>query len=314
MLSMGDGRAIVRITLIVSLAAGCLRAPDPAAPSPAAPPARVALPSRAAKPPPPAAAAVARATVTASRGKVELQRGPAGPWASVHAGDRLGSSDALRTGAGEADLAVDGVRLRLHESSGVQLRAVEPHGLRARVRGSIESDVEPGRGKLDVEVEESDAVAHSDGGHFYVTADGRGVVAVAAVTGTVHLTSAGKSVEVQKGEVSRIVAAAAPGRPMEALRRVLLSVEWPKDKETNQERLPVSGRVASGSRVFVQGQPVPVEPGGVFRTDVRLRQGRQKIAVVTVDALGRRKASESFVLRDDSLPDVKVKKKLWQWH
>jgi len=35
--------------------------------------------------------------------------------------------------------------------------------------------------------------------------------------------------------------------------------------------------------------------------------------VVTVDALGRRKQVESIVLRDDSLPDVKVKKRLWQW-
>ena len=51
----------------------------------------------------------------------------------------------------------------------------------------------------------------------------------------------------------------------------------------------------------------------MFRTEVPLRQGRQKIAVVTVDALGRRKQVESIVLRDDSLPDVKVKKRLWQW-
>ena len=34
---------------------------------------------------------------------------------------------------------------------------------------------------------------------------------------------------------------------------------------------------------------------------------------VTVDALGRRKTLESMVKRDDSLPDAKVKKKLWQW-
>ena len=44
-----------------------------------------------------------------------------------------------------------------------------------------------------------------------------------------------------------------------------------------------------------------------------LKKGKQKIAVVTVDALGRRKQVESIVLRDDSLPEAKVKKKLWQW-
>ncbi len=304
---MGAGRAIARSTLIVSLAAGCAREP---APSVAAPPPAGSVPAAVQQQPPPAAS---QATVTASRGQAELQRGPAGSWSEVHVGDRLGSSDALRTRAGEADLAIDGVRLRLHESSGVRLRSVEPHGLRARVHGSVESDVVQGRGRLDVEVEESDAVAHSEGGHFYVTADGRGVIAVAAVTGTVHLSSAGKSVDLNKGEISRVLGA-GPAAPTEALRRVLLSVEWPKELETNQARLPISGRVEAGSRVFVQGQPVPVDPGGAFRTEVPLRQGRQQIAVVTVDALGRRKISENAVLRDDSLPEVQVKKKLWQWH
>jgi len=63
----------------------------------------------------------------------------------------------------------------------------------------------------------------------------------------------------------------------------------------------------------VQGQQVAVEAGGTFRTEVPLKKGKQKIAVVTVDALGRRKQVEGVVLRDDSLPDVKVKKRLWQW-
>ena len=64
----------------------------------------------------------------------------------------------------------------------------------------------------------------------------------------------------------------------------------------------------------VSGQcRVTVEEGGTFRAEVPLRQGKQKIAVVTVDAMGRRRQVESVVLRDDSLPDMKVKKRLWQW-
>jgi len=39
------------------------------------------------------------------------------------------------------------------------------------VRGSIESQVDQ-IGRLDVEMENSDATAHSAGGHFFVTADG----------------------------------------------------------------------------------------------------------------------------------------------
>src|SRR5438132_155281 len=130
-----------------------------------------------------------------------------------------------------------------------------------------------------------------------VTASGRGVVAVASVTGTVHLSGGGKTVEVNKGEVSKIVRSDPPSPPAAALRRVLLSVEWPRQRDTNRSILPLSGRVEPGSRVFVQGQPVLVELAGTFRAEVPLKQGKQKVAVVTVDALGRRKEMEKTVKR-----------------
>ena len=254
-----------------------------------------------------------QAVVTASRGKVELLHGGSGAWSNAKVGDRLSAKDALRTAAGEADLAVDGVKVRLHEASRLELKTVDQRALRARVHGSVESEVDK-TGKLDIEVEDSDATAHSEGGHFFVTADGKGVVAVAAVTGSVHLSGNGKSVDVQKGEISRIGSvASAPSVPAAALRRVLLSVQWPRAQGTNQPTVPIAGRVEPGSRVFVQGQPVTVEAGGLFRAEVPLKQGKQKIAVVTVDALGRRKQVESMVKRDDSLPGARVKKKLWQW-
>ena len=252
-----------------------------------------------------------RAVVTASRGQVELVRD--GTVSPAKVGDRLGARDALRTKDGEADLSVDGVKVRLHEASRIELQQVDKRALRARVRGSVESEVDQ-NGKLDVAVEDSDAVAHSEGGHFFVTADGKGIVAVASVTGTVHLSGGGKSVAVNNGEVGRVLGSGeAPGEPAAALRRVLLSVQWPGQRETNQATLPVVGRVEPGSRVFEQGQPVTVEAGGGFRAQVPLRKGKQKIAVVTVDALGRRKQVDTIVMRDDSLPDARVKKKLWQW-
>jgi hypothetical protein len=228
-------------------------------------------------------------------------------------GDRLTVRDSLRTDVGEADLSVEGVRVRLHESSKIELKQIDRRSLRAKVGGSVESEVDQ-TGRLDVEVEGSTATASSQGGHFFVTADGKGVVAVATVTGSVHLNGGGKSVDVNKGEVSKIIKQEdAPSPPAAALRRVLLSVEWPQQQETNRPVLPLSGRVEPGSRVFVQGQPVMVESAGTFRAEVPLKQGKQKIAVVTVDAMGRRKTLEKDVKRDDSLPNVRVKKKLWQW-
>jgi hypothetical protein len=181
------------------------------------------------------------------------------------------------------------------------------------VRGTVESEVAKGRGTVELEVEGTDAKAFSDGGRFFVTAEGRGVVAVAAVDGAVKLSSGGSSVQVDKGEISRVDrSGAAPSTPNEAIRRVLLAVEWPPGHETNRATLPLTGTAAPGSRVFVQGKPVEVGPAGGFRVEVPLRKGKQKIAVVSIDALGRRKTAESTVVLDESLPDVRVKKKLWQ--
>ena len=301
-MATGALRSVARLLALACCCAACKS-------SPAEPP----LTGVAAAPPAAQPSNAPQAVVTASHGKVELLHGGAGAWADVKVGDRLNAKDALRTDVGEADLAVDGVKVRLHEASRLELRSVDKRAMRTRVHGSVESEVDKD-GQLDVEVEGSDATAHSEGGHFFVTADGKGVIAVAAVTGAVHLSGSGKSVDLKKGEISRIGdARSGPSLPAAALRRVLLSVQWPEAQETNQPSVPIAGRVEPGSRVFVQGQRVMVEAGGLFRAEVPLKQGKQKIAVVTVDALGRRKQVESMVKRDDSLPGARVKKKLWQW-
>jgi hypothetical protein len=92
---------------------------------------------------------------------------------------------------------------------------------------------------------------------------------------------------------------------MPSFRRVLLAVEWPGDK-TNRSSIPLSGRVAAGSRVYVQGQPVEVAPSGEFRAEVKLHDGKQKIAVVTVDPFGRRKSDEADITSDRRLPSVSI--------
>src|SRR5438067_6963603 len=253
----------------------------------------------------------ATAVVISRKGKVELQRGTEGGWADAQVGDRLAPSDALRTQAGEAEVGVTGVKMRVHEASAVRLKDAKDSWLRAQVRGAVESEVEPGTGSVDVEVEGSNARAHSQGGHFFVTADGRGVVAVAVVTGSVNLTAHNKQLEVRAGTVSR-VAGGALEDASPALRRVLLSVRWPEERATSKDTVPVSGKVEAGSRVFIQGQPVPVEPGGSFRADVPLRDGKQTVALVAIDPLGRRKQVVTTIVRDQSSPTVRVKKKLWQ--
>src|SRR5947209_1620899 len=128
----------------------------------------------------------------------------------------------------EAKVAIAGVRMRLHESSAVHVKQTTRTSMRAQVHGSVESEVDPGKGAVVVEMEGTDAVATSTGGHFFVTADGRGVVAVAAVTGSVNLVAHAKQVQLKEGQVSH-VDSGAPDSPSPALRRVLLSIRWPQE-------------------------------------------------------------------------------------
>jgi hypothetical protein len=293
----GVQRALLAL-LLVACATGCRRsasAPADAAPIPAQ--AKVA------------------AVVLERTGKVELSHN-GGQWSDARVGDQLVPSDSLRTEAGQAELGLGAVRMRLHESSAVRVKETGQSSMRAQVRGAVESDVEPG-GALDVEMEGTDAVARSTGGHFFVTADGRGVVSVAAVSGSVNIIAKTKQVQVNKGEVSRIQKG-EPDAPSPALRRVLLSVRWPKDL-TSKEAVPVSGKVEPGSRVFIQGRPVAVEESGSFTAQVHLHGGAQKVAVLVVDPLGRRKQAWATIVREEAAPQRVVasgeprKKKEWQW-
>jgi len=257
------------------------------------------------------------AVILARTGKVELSRN-GGRWADARVGDQLVPSDALRTEAGEAELALGPVHMRLHESSAVRVKETGKSSMRARVHGAVESDVEPGRGELDVEMDGTDAVARSTGGHFFVMADGRGVVSVASVSGSVNVVAKKKEVEVKEGQVSRIEKGEV-NAPSTALRRVLLSVRWPEES-TSMEAVPVSGKVEPESRVFIQDRPVKVEKDGSFTAQVPLHDGAQKVAVLVVDPLGRRKQAWATIVRQEpkreevvSSAEPRKKKKEFQW-
>jgi hypothetical protein len=264
----------------------------------------VAAPSGAAVPGSGATEPNAGAVLLRRSGGVELQRG-SGRWSAASEGDRIFGADAVRTGPdAEAEISVDGVRVSVLDHSELRVSRAVPGTLRARIRGRVESVVEPGKGTIALQVQDSDVVASSSGGHFFVTADGQGAIAVGTLSGAVALEGGGRTVEVRGGQVSRL-AGATPAQPTAALRKVLFAVRWPANK-TNLPSLPLSGRVEPGSRVYVQGRPVEVAPSGEFHTDVVVREGKQRIAVVSIDPLGQRRQRESELTRDDSPPVVEL--------
>lgn len=277
----------------LALLGACKPSAGPAQSQPAAPP----VPNVTAK-------AGSGAVLLRRSGGVELQRGSGG-WLAASEGDRIFGADAVRTGAdAEAEISVDGVRVNVLDRSELRVSRAEPGTLRARVRGRVESFVEPGKGTIALQVQDSDAIASSNGGHFFVTADGQGAVAIGALSGKVALERGGRKIDVSAGQIGRL-SGTSPVQPAASLRKVLFAVRWPKDK-TNLPTVPLSGKVDPGSRVYVQGRPVEVAPSGEFHTDVVVREGKQRIAVVSVDPLGQRRTRETELTRDDSAPAVEL--------
>lgn len=245
-------------------------------------------------------------------GKVEIRRKQREKWDPLEVGDKVAEEDAVRTSDdGSMELSVDEVRVRIRERSEVRVKKISRNRLRAQARGHLESSFEVGKGEVEIEADGSDAVVRSQGGHFSMTADGHGVVAVATVSGVVNLSAAGQDVSVSQGQVSYVKPGRKPERPRQSLRAVLLNVKWPDRRETNQRAVPIAGKVEVGSRVVVQGRPVDPDANGNFKLRVPLRQGKQRLAVTVTDPLGRDAKDGIDILMDDKI-DFRKENRLWQ--
>ncbi len=243
-------------------------------------------------------------------GTVEIRRRERTDWAILAVGDRVEAEDSVRTAAASAmELKVDDVKLKVRERSEVRVKRVSRGALSARAKGHVESTVLEGKGEVELEAEGSDAVVRTRGGHFLMTADGQGVVAVATVSGQVDLSAAGKSVSLGAGQQSHVTPNAKPAAPSSALKAVLLHVRWP-ERETKRAVVPVAGKVDVGSRVVVHGRPVTPDAKGNFQVKVPLKRGKQRIAVVVTDRWGR-SAREDVEILMDNKNDVKVENRLW---
>ena len=245
-------------------------------------------------------------------GTVEVRRAKRTEWTPARPGDEIGKDDAIRTGD-EARLEIDydNIKIRVHERSEFKVQGLSRAAVRGRLRGQADTEVPDGRGVVEIEAEGSDAVARSEGGAFSMTADGQGVVAVGTSSGWASLSAEGESIRIPTGMISLVRGKEKPQKPSQALRNVLLSVTWPEQDETNQKSYPVAGQVTAGSRVFIAGQEVLVDARGRFKTNIPLKQGKQRIGVVVTDVLGRKKRSDRQVLYDPTAPDVRLTRKPW---
>lgn len=229
-------------------------------------------------------------------GAVEA-RGAAG-WLTVQVGDRLQRFDAVRTGPDGAATLDFGAQATIELHPDTQLsastaRPATPDGQPARLglsleQGRITTAIKPtADGVVVVSAAGSDAVASAASGSFSMTADGRGQVAVAGLSGSVRLSARDKSVIITAGQQSVVASGLPPAAPAAIPSSLFLKVGGPGATVQREHSAQVSGKTAPGALVWINGALVTVGPNGEFKAKVPLAEGANRILVKAVDAAGR---------------------------
>lgn len=227
------------------------------------------------------------AVVATVEGVVERSRGD-GDWERVAQGDRLEANSALRTGAGSAaELRVgDATRLSAGAETEVGVEALDGQTQRFKLkRGRLAAVVDASKGRVVRIEDESGAAVEATAAKFAVMNSGQ-VLAVATEAGGVTLMAAGKTVEVQAGEVA-LAEAGGPPSPAAPLPKDLV-LKVVRAKQTGRALCAtVDGVAAPGAEVRVAGALVPVGRDGRFRVEVPRETGRAGVVVATRDVSGR---------------------------
>jgi hypothetical protein len=275
-----------------------------------------------AQPPPPAPTPepvgepILEPTVVRLDGSVE-RSDPNSDWRPVRLGERLHAEDAIRTGQdGRADLGLgEHSRITVAERSELTVRELSTAVYRWNlVRGRIGVDYRPdGARLLRVESEGGSTAAETSGARFSILATGEALT-VAAESGSVNLSAAGKAVVVAAGEEAVARTDEAPSAPRPIPAALLLKVVQAGGDPRTCARL--RGSTDPGAEVTVDGQPVPTGSGGGFETLVPGRSGKRETLIAVRDASGRlterrlrcdASADGRAPLREGPIRDLKVR-------
>jgi len=236
-------------------------------------------------------------------GKAEVRRGGTGEWVALAVGDAVRVSDEVRTSAdGNLEIRFGDARIQVHEGSELTLNFLEARAIRAQVRGRVSGET-PDGGEL--AFEGGGGVATGHGGQLSLDANDRRAVA-SSLFGGASLTAGGATVDVQPGELATAQGTSIT-RPAKFPKRVLLSVNWPDRRETNQAALVIKGQTSASARVLVMGRRVEPAADGSFQAEVALKRGSQGVWVVAIDPLGRRKREQRQITFDPNAPSVSGK-------
>jgi hypothetical protein len=248
------------------------------------------------------------------QGGVELKRGE-GDWVPVSAGEKLQSSDTVRTGDGAYAVLIGGeaYEVRMEPGTEISVDQLTDSISRLLLAGGMASAKVKGGAKHTFEVRsrEGDATARTAAGAFTISSNGKGTVAVGTQEGEVELEGKGKAVIVRAGQQSIVLPGQGPSAPTPVPSSLLLKVEWPAGRQINRRTLVLVGTAAPGSTVAVNGQTLRPEADGRFRKELKLSEGRNGVKVTSKSVGGAQTTSERQVDVDTTPPKMGVDPKLW---
>jgi hypothetical protein len=252
--------------------------------------------------------------VVSVRGRVERRGSGEKEWQAVTPGDRLHKDESVKTAKdASARLKVDEKsEIDLTPRSELTVREISDTVHRFKLeRGKIGVDYDvSGARVLKIESEKSDAVAEATAGKFVVQ-NSAGIVSVATTTGEVKLTAKDKTVAVTAGKTSKVLPGKAPLTVQPIPVSVMLRVAKPKKRIQRKRFTVVRGRTDVGARVRVNDIPALVDLNGRFMVTVPLRNGRNKLVVVTEDVAGNVKTRNLGVIIVDA--DAPIEHMDIQW-
>lgn len=256
------------------------------------------------RPAPPVAPTTFRLAVGELAGEVTIVR--AGVRSRAVSGAELRPDDAIETATGaRVDVAGGGYTVTLEEGGHFAVGEITAELSRFRLGAGLVSARVQDDPTRAVEIEGApDAVARTRGGEVSVSRVGA-VVAVGVRRGRADFTAAGQTVALAEGQQSQARAGAPPSPPAPLPSSLLLKVNWPGPRTTNERRMVVTGRATPGSIVVLGGERVEVQPDGRFTHVIVLREGRQTLTARAMGVAGKAAADGPAVVLDTRAPDTR---------
>lgn len=225
---------------------------------------------------------------------------------SLRPGDVLVENTSVSTDASSTlSLKVgDGETVELQPGSQLAVKSVTRDGVSFELKlGQVEASVKRFRGRsVAFGVKDNTDQVRTQQGSLRISTDGKGVMDVAALSGTVERIQPGKAPVVMPTGTREVLAVnGAPLLSGKIPEKVSLNVTWPEQTTLTTSLLTVSGVSTPGSRVTVAGQRVDVDEKGNFSTSVTLKEGSNRVRVEAI-GMGAPATSESPELVVDTRP------------